>query len=242
MSIHLVGGGWSEEGIPERFGPFVAEAAARAAGSGRMVPRIGVLLVDPEEEPGAESAAAEARYRALLLAAGACEPVVTTAHGGEPFPSGVLSDIDALFVGGGLTPAYLEAILPIVDEVRLLVSDGLPYLGFSAGAMIAPDRAIVGGWRIGGIPVCAEDCGEDLDEVAVVEGLGLIDIAVDVHAAQWGTLTRLVATTEAGLVDGGVAIDEDTALIVGDELRVVGLGNVWQVVDGEDGVVVSSTA
>jgi uracil-DNA glycosylase len=51
----------------------------------------------------------------------------------------------------------------------------------------------------------------------VVEGIALVDIAVDVHAAQWGTLSRLVAATEAGLVDGGVAIDERTALIVGQD-------------------------
>ena len=107
----------------------------------------------------------------------------------------------------GDTAAYLAAVDPLVEEIRLLVADGLPYLGFSAGAMIAADRAIVGGWRINGIPVCPEPTSQGLDEVTVVEGLGLVDLAVDVHAAQWGVLSRLVAATEAGLVDGGVAAD-----------------------------------
>jgi len=132
-------------------------------------------------------------------------------------------------------------VTPIMEELRLLVGDGLPYLGFSAGAAIAADTAIIGGWRIDGIPICDEDFGEDLDDVTVVEGLGLVDLAVDVHAAQWGTLTRLIAATEAGLVEGGVAVDEFTALIVGDdEFRVVGRGSVWQVMPHDDGVVVSS--
>lgn len=239
MSIHLVGGGIGGAADPEVYGPFLAEAAARAAGSGRTVPRIGLLLV---LEPDADAGAEQARYVEALRAVGACELVVTALPEGDLFAGPALSDIDALFVGGGLTPAYLQAVLPIVDEIRLLVADGLPYLGFSAGAMIAPDRAIVGGWQIGGVQVAAEDAGEDLDEVTVVEGLGLIDIAVDVHAAQRGTLTRLVAATEAELVDGGVAIDEGTALIVGETLTVAGAGNVWQVVRTPQGIQVGTTA
>ena len=108
--------------------------------------------------------------------------------------------------------------------------------------MIAAERAILGGWRIEDIPVCPEDASEDLDDVTVVEGLGLVDLAIDVHAAQRGTLSRLVAAVEAGLVPGGVAIDESTALIVGETLRVVGSGNVWQVVESSDGVAVATLA
>ncbi len=238
MSIHLVGGGWSPEHSASLYRPFLAEAEARAAGAGRVVPRVGVIIVGEDEADAAESAA---RYTTLLPSVAACEPVVTALTEGEQLTSAALSDIDALLVGGGLTPSYLEAVAPIVDELRLLVADGLPYLGFSAGAAIAADRALIGGWRIGGIAVAPEDAGEDLDEVTVDEGLALVDLAIDAHAAQWGTLTRLIAATEAGIVDGGVAIDEDTSLIVGEgTLRVEGAGNVWRVVPGEDGVVVST--
>jgi cyanophycinase len=238
MSVHLVGGGWSAGGDPEVTSTFLAEAAARAAGSGRMVPRIGVLIAAADGTPSEEY---RTGYPASLRAVASCDPVVTIVDAGETFAPRVLTDVDALVVGGGLTPAYHAAIDPLVEEIRLLVADGLPYLGFSAGAMIAADRAIVGGWRINGIPVCPDETAQGLDEVTVVEGLGLVDLAVEVHTAQWGTLSRLVAATEAGLVDGGVAIDENTALVVGDDgFAVFGAGSVWQVLDEPAGVIVGT--
>ena len=54
------------------------------------------------------------------------------------------------------------------------------------------------------------------DELDVEAGIGLVDVAIDVHVAQRGMLSRLVAAVEAGLVDGGLGIDERTVLIVGD--------------------------
>ena len=89
--------------------------------------------------------------------------------------------------------------------------------------------------------MCPQDAAEELDDVTFGEGLGLIDLSVDVHAAQWGTLARLIAATEAGLTDGGIAIDEHTALIVGDgPLRVVGRGSVWTVTDDDGSVHVAT--
>lgn len=234
MSIHLAGGGWSAE----LFREFVAESAARAAGAARVVPRIGVLLVVEDEQGGEEQ---REKYVGMLTSIAACEPVVTVLIEGAEATSSLLSEIDGLLIGGGLTPAYLDAAAPLVDEIRLLVADGLPFLGFSAGASIAADRALIGGWRIGEVPVCSPDNGENLDEVTVADGIGLVDLAIDVHAAQWGTLTRLIAATEAELVDGGVAIDENTLLIIGEgQLRVLGVGSVWRVSAGETGVVVGT--
>ncbi|WP_245981401.1 Type 1 glutamine amidotransferase-like domain-containing protein [Frondihabitans australicus] len=226
MSIHLVGGGWSAEST-EVYELFVAEAATRAARVGRDVPRIAVLIVVEDDVPSEEF---RTGYPAMLASVGPCEPLVHEVDGGEAFDTVVLSDIDALLVAGGMTPAYFDAVMPIVDQVRLLVADGLPYLGFSAGAMIAADTAILGGYMIGGVEVCPADAAEDLDEVTLVQGLGLVDLAIDVHAAQWGTLTRLIAATEAGMVTGGVAIDENTVLVVGEgALAVIGSGSVWRV-------------
>lgn len=238
MSIHLVGGGWSS-GQSEVYELFVAEAATRAARVGRQVPRIAVLIVVEDDVPSEEY---RTGFPALLAAIGPCEPLVTEVVSSDVFDTTVLSDIDGLLVGGGMTPAYFEAIVPLVDQVRLLVGDGLPYLGFSAGAMIAADTAILGGYRIGGVEVCPQDSSEDLDEVTLAQGLGLVDLAIDVHAAQWGTLTRLIAATEAGMVTGGVAIDENTSLVVGDgALAVLGSGSVWRVepqIDDESGEIV----
>jgi cyanophycinase len=234
VSVHLVGGGWPDNS-GDLYEGFLEESAARGEAAGRTVPRIGLLLVRDD------APARAVEFEALLMSVAACDVVATAIAEGELFTPDALSDIDGLLIGGGLTPAYFDAVSPIVDEIRLLVGDGLPYLGFSAGAAIAADTAIIGGWQIDGIPVCSEDVGEDFDDVTVVEGLGLIDLAVDVHAAQWGTLTRLIAATEAGLVDGGIAIDEFTALIIGDDaLDVVGRGSVWRVTPSDDGVVVSS--
>jgi cyanophycinase len=225
MSIHLIGGGRSEDYAGRVYEQFIAEAAARGAIAGRDVPRLCVLLVGDPDEAGEYARA----YAEQLIRTADCLPVMALVAEGDTLPS------------GGHTPSYLDAVAPIVDEIRLLVADGLPYAGFSAGAMIAADRAIIGGWKIGDIEVCAEETGEDLDEVTVVEGLGLVDLAIDVHAAQWGTLSRLVAATEAGLVDGGVAIDEFTVLIVGNGLlRVEGSGSVWRVVPHAEGTLVST--
>lgn len=237
MSIHLVGGGRSDDYDGEVYRVFLEEAARRASSSGREVARIGVLLVG-----GGDDAAEYARsYSEQLLRAAPCEPQVSWVDEGESFASSVLNGIDGLLIGGGHTPSYLAAVEPLIDEIRLLVSDDLPYLGFSAGAMIASDTAIIGGWMVGDVPVSPEDTGEDLDEVTIANGLGLVDLAIDVHAAQWGTLSRLIAATEAGLVDGGVAIDEFTVLIVGDgELRVEGTGSVWKVTTDPNGVLVGT--
>ena len=103
----------------------------------------------------------------------------------------------------------------------------MPYAGFSAGAAIAGTHAVIGGWRLDGVPVCPEDSNEDLDAVAVVEGIGLVPGAVDVHAAQWGNVSRLVAVVAAGLAPEGVALDEGTTL--GPDGPSVGAGRVWRV-------------
>ena len=61
--------------------------------------------------------------------------------------------------------------------------------------MLAPQRALVGGYRIDGVEVCGEECSEGLDTVDVRDGLGLAPFAVDVHA---GTVSRAVAAVAAG--------------------------------------------
>lgn len=238
MSIHLVGGGFRENDDGLIYAAFVAEAAQRASVSGRALARIAVLVVGVDEESAVRSGHAWARQ---LTRVGPCEVIVTAIVEGDLFESSVLSDIDALLVSGGLIPAYLDAVTPLIDEVRLLVGDGLPYLGFSAGAAIAADTAIIGGWKIDGIPVGTEEIGEDLDEVTVAEGLGLLELSVESHAVQWGTLARIIAATEAGLVEGGVAIDEFTVLILSDDgVRIVGSGNAWRVFQHDDGVLVAT--
>ncbi|WP_448809431.1 Type 1 glutamine amidotransferase-like domain-containing protein [Agromyces bauzanensis] len=236
MSVHLVGGGWQDEPDGAAYAAFIAEAARRAAASGRDVPRIAVVAV--RDGDAAEHAA---KLVHAASAAGEFEPHVTAVDHDGSVPATAFAEVDGILVGGGLTPVYRELLEPHFGELRRQVASGVPYAGFSAGAAIAAERALVGGWRIGGVPVSPEDASEDLDELTVAPGIGLVDVSVDVHVAQWGTLSRLVAAVEAGLVEGGLGIDELTALIVGQGgLRVAGHGSVWRVLPAESGVLVST--
>ena len=236
MSVHLVGGGWNARTDAAVFGPFLAEATKRGAASGRAEPLLAILVV--RDGDGAEHAA---NLVAAVAAAGEFESKVTVVAPGDVFALTALSEVDGILVGGGVTPAYLAAVTPIAGEIRRQVAAGIPYLGFSAGAMIAAERALIGGWRMGGVEVSGEHAAEGLDEIAIELGIGLLDVTVEVHAAQWGTLSRLVAATEAGLIDGGLAVDENTALVVGEgALGVVGAGSVWRVSQSDGGVLVST--
>jgi cyanophycinase len=73
-----------------------------------------------------------------------------------------------------------------------------------------------------------------------VAGLGLVGGCVDIHAAQWGTLTRAVAVVRAR-GGHGVAIDEHTTLEVdAGAMRVHGAGGVHRLEALGDGRVAVS--
>jgi len=100
--------------------------------------------------------------------------------------------------------------------------------------MIAPERGIIGGWKLrrgaDDLVVCSEDVGEDEEHLDVRPGLGLVPFAVDVHASQWGTPTRLLHAVRAGLVREGWAIDEETLVEVSaGTIAVHGLGGAYRV-------------
>ena len=231
MSVFLLGGGRDLARCGDLLRPFVAEARQRAADRAPVIALLLVLEADDDSSV--------ARFTAMLEAAGAAagEIRVESIVEGEVYAASAL-DADGLFVGGGLTPAYLDAFGRIGDAVIHRVLEGVPYAGFSAGAVMAAAPALVGGYRVGGVEVVSQDASEELDEVAVRPGLGLLDFAVDVHAAQWGTLSRLVAAVDAGLVTDGVAIDEDTALVVSAQAAptVRGSGQVWRVESAASGM------
>jgi cyanophycinase len=181
------------------------------------------------------------RFAAALTAVALCRPSAVLVPVGAELSTSSLDGFDALLVCGGLTPAYGTALSPIASAVRSWLAAGRPYAGFSAGAAVAAARAVVGGYLLDGRAVCPSDAAEDLDDVTVVDGLGLVPFAVDVHAAQWGTLGRLCAAVAAGLVPSGVAIDEDTAVIIEAGAAVVaGRGAAHVVTLTADGVTVRS--
>ena len=208
--VFLIGGGRDDAQVRASHAPFVA-----ACDGG---PIVAFALEDPERWEGALRLAGATDVHCLL----------------EPPSADDLSGAAGVFVGGGATPDYQEAL------AGWRAPADLPFAGFSAGAAVAAARAIVGGWRLDGRDVCAEEAGEDLEELAVRDGLGLVPFAVDVHATQWGTLTRLVHAVGAGLVEEGWAIDEGTVLVVHDgAVRVEGLGSAYGVARRDGGVAVS---
>lgn len=217
MLTVLIGGGREAEQVRRLLAPFTTAAAGGEVAS---------VVVDDGE--GVDLP----RWRELLADAASVRDVVLSP--GRPLQAGDLDGVAGVFVAGGLTPLYAELVVPQRDLLATL-----PYAGFSAGAAIAAARAIVGGWRLGGRPVCSEDAGEDLDEVTVVPGLGRVPFAVDVHAAQWGTLPRAVAAVAAGLVPEARAVDEHTAVVVDDDaVEVHGIGQALAVAPSGDGVLV----
>jgi hypothetical protein len=237
MSIHLAGGGWpfGDDGVV--FRPFLEEAAHHAIEAGRLDgPRIAIVLVRDGDGPEKF-----VELSTVFGSLGKVDPIAVLAPEGAPIDDALLGDIDGLVVWGGLVPAYRESLKDSFATIRMLVESGVPYFGMSAGAAIVSEGALIGGWRIGDVQVCPVDASQEIEQVTVAEGIGLIDTAIDVHAAQWGTVARLIAATEAAVVDGGLAIDEHTALVIGDgALRVVGSGSVWTVTRDSGTVRVST--
>ena len=246
-SVHLIGGGWDPAFAAAGYGPFVLEASVVAGRTGRPGKPIIACVVYDE----GDGRALFARFDDVLTTVGFCEPVPVLISADAPLDVAALGNADGLLICGGLTPAYAAAVAPAaVDVLDWLLLGDRPYAGFSAGSAIAATDALVGGWQSGGVPICPEDASEDLAEVTIRPGVGVVPFVVDVHCAQWGTLPRLICAVRAAAdaIDGGigsavggaigVGIDENTALIVGPEGAVVrGAGQVWRVV-GRDGSVV----
>jgi len=223
MSIHLIGGGRDEAQTAALLASFVAESISAAK---TVDPVIALLLVlEPEDQTSVD------RFTRVLVRAGAPASSIRL-HAiteGERFDATAVAGAHGVFVGGGLTPAYLDALVGIAEEIRWRIANGAPYAGFSAGAAVAATRALIGGFLLDGRVVSPEEAAEDLEAVAVRDGLGLVEATLDVHAAQWGTLSRLVAVVDSGLAESGAAIDEHTALVVdGSHSTIMGAGQVWR--------------
>jgi cyanophycinase len=221
--VFLIGGGRGDDAVRASHAAFV-----RAVGDGP----IAVVVLDE----GAETD--PPRWTRALALAGTRDSHVVVVSPARPPRAGDVAGAAGIFVAGGWTPGYQEALVTAGGTGWLPA--GVPYAGFSAGAAVAASTAIVGGWRLDGVEVCAPEAGEDLDELAVRPGLGLVPFAVDVHAAQWGTPTRLLHAVRARLAPDGWAVDEGTVVVVGDgPPRVEGLGCAYRVSRADGGLGVT---
>lgn len=232
-NIFLIGGGWTAEAYPRSYGPFVEAAAA----SGRT--RIACVVLDTPDR--------DDRFGMVQFAfnaAGTTDVYPIFVSTERPLQRDDVEDATGIFVAGGHTPTYYDAIVPSASAwMQELVGSGIPYAGNSAGAMIAPEQAIIGGWKmtLGGqqVEICSEDVSEEVEGLDVRTGLGLVPFSIDPHAAQFGTPTRLLHAINAGQVDSGWAIDEDTVLMVRDgNISVAGPGVAWHVRKAGEGLTV----
>jgi cyanophycinase len=225
MHAFLIGGGRDAAGVLAAHRPFIIALGDR--------PVVTCLVLDEGDETDPD------RWEGNLRAAGAGDVRLVVVSPERPPDASDLQASDGVYVAGGLTPGYQE----VLAADRGWLRDDVVYAGFSAGAAVAPRRALVGGWRteVGGIEVavCDDGAGEDLDRVTVRDGLGVVDVLVDVHAAQWGTLARLCHAVRAEGGEGW-AIDEGTALECrdGSPVAVHGVGAVARVVAGSARAVV----
>ncbi|QNN51150.1 Type 1 glutamine amidotransferase-like domain-containing protein [Nocardioides mesophilus] len=235
--VHLVGGGVDTLGDPALLRPFVESALARAAGHASR-PRLALVLADDRGLAAKFRPPYIEPFEALLP--GGFDFMDVFVGGATPADPAVLGSADGFVVGGGPTPVYLAALAPVAPVLRSAVAAGVPYLGFSAGAMVAASPALAGGWCHGGLAVCEEDWSEGLVEIEVREGLDLVPFCVDVHATQGGLLSRAASLPGLPGVERAMGIDEGTCLSVCAEptgelrLRVSGRGFVWDVARGGD--------
>jgi cyanophycinase len=220
-TVFLIGGGRDAAGVVASHGPFAG--AVRRAGGGSVV----VLVLDEGRDTD------PARWTGGLAAAGAPGSRAVVVSAQRPPRAEDVAGAGGVYVAGGCTPGYQEALVGAGLDWLAQVRD-VPFAGFSAGAAIAARRALVGGWRarVGDrtVAVCDPDAGEDLEAVTVRDGLGLVPFTVDVHAAQWGTLGRLLHAVSGPGDATGLAIDEATAVEVdGDRITVHGHGAAYLV-------------
>ena len=230
-NVFLFGGGWdpSSQG-PERPGRFL-EAAAR---SGRRKVALVVVAQDGASEHEALSLYGSI-FDALHVPAEELTGIPVSPQ--RPLLRERLAEVrpTAVLVGGGLTPAYHSALCRDRGWLEELREQGLPYGGFSAGAAIAAERALLGGWKVvrAGVERAVAPARGGRGPGAPRRaggGLGLVPFSVEVHASQWGTLTRLMQAVDLGLCPDGWAIDEDTLLQVqGSRIEIHGRGHAYRV-------------
>lgn len=226
MSVFLHGGGDHPDWRASALGPFVRAAQGHSAGP---------LALVVAEATDAEARESFQAYGAMFESfAISLVPVLVSPD--WPLLRAALEAVQpsGVFVCGGATPLYHQCLCTDSEWLGYLRATEIPYGGTSAGAAIAASLAILGGWRAqrGNVvrPILFQGAGEGLDLLTMQPGLGLVPFAVEVHASQMGTLTRLIHAVELGFVNEGWAIDENTLLqVTGDKLQVSGSGYVYHV-------------
>lgn len=225
-AVFLHGGGDHPDWRASALGPFVRAAQAHSSGSLALV-----VAEDTEAEARENFQAYGAMFESFAISL-----VLVWVSPDRPLLRAALEAVQpsGVFVCGGATPLYHQALCADLDWLGYVRATEIPYGGTSAGAAIAATSALLGGWRAqrGDTvrPILFQGASEGLDLLTIKTGLGLVPFAVEVHASQMGTLTRLIHAVDMGWVSEGWAIDENTLLqVTGDQQQVFGAGQVYHV-------------
>jgi len=139
-----------------------------------------------------------------------------------------------IFIGGGDTRRYHD--LYVRSEVGAVIRErcaaGVPYGGLSAGALLAPEVAMLCGNTLSTPANCCRLRVGDTEEpveLALGAGLGLLrGCLLEAHFAERGGFPRLVVGMDAGGVALGLGIDEAACLEVsGQDVAVRGQGRAY---------------
>jgi cyanophycinase len=227
--IFLHGGGDNPDNRVDTFGRFVQ--AATISSSCNLA-----LVVAENTETQAHESFDEYKeiFASLPNAPAKIHPIFVSAT--QPLSRAQLENIQpsGVFVCGGVTPLYHQSLCLDTSWINYLSDAKIPYGGTSAGAAIAAQKAVLGGWlatrNAEARAILFKGASEGLDPITVQDGLGLVPFAIDVHASQMGTLTRLIHAIELGLATEGWAIDENTVLqFEGNEISIFGQGHAYRV-------------
>lgn len=238
IKIFLIGGGWNVETFPDTYERFLQAASQNDK-------RLIAIIVGEEQDADAHAQFLRFFNAFETVGLNSAEAFEIIVSAEKHLTKEKLAEIKptGIFVCGGLTPAYFDALCRDKRWLEYLTENEIPYCGFSAGASIASSKATIGGWqrkiknKI--IQIADENAGEDLDLLNVRNGLGLVDFSIDVHATQWGTLSRLIHTIDSGISDEGWAIDENTMLeIENKNIKIFGAGNAYNIRRKNDEIVI----
>lgn len=222
----------------DTFGRFV-DVAATVNPSGKLA----LILAEEDQTALRENwQAYSAIFTALDVPAGKLLPLFVSAAKPLTYDMLAAAPLSGIFVCGGVTPFYHQSLCADLSWMAYLRETGIPYGGTSAGAAIAARQAVLGGWQATREGQQREiifvGASEGVELLTVRPGLGLVPFAVEIHAGQMGTLTRLIHAVDLGLVSEGWAIDENTILEVnGRQLTVHGRGHCYHVWRDPDDVV-----
>lgn len=229
IPIYLIGGGWKTDTFSQTYGRFLKAASI----NNRR--KIAIVVAEEDADSYQQFLRFFKPFETVGLNFAEVFDLIVSAENPLSKEKLIESEPTGIFVCGGLTPAYYDALC--LDKIWLeyLFENNIPYCGFSAGSSIASEKAIIGGWqrKINAqiVEIADENAGEDIDLLDVRNGLGLVNFSVDVHASQWGTLSRMIHAIDAELISEGWAIDENTLLeIIDDEIKVFGIGNAYFVI------------